>query len=438
MGKCYGTRRPEIAHIWEERCFPQQSAENSVIDMDFEFDISEADSIHPGGRCSAEINSRISKAFAAGRSSTGFKIEAFAIVNEAFLHAIHAHAGVDPESISITQATKIIQNQDIRKSVHFHVLPSIRESLDIRREYGVYVCSSYKEYHENRDNLIEPYEVHLQRPDPSWKLMAEKIKMMLVGMDCSQQWKFLEHIGSTAIPDLIAKPIVDLMIVLKKDYDFMDCFEQFLQQQWELKNELPLKIAFASKAPCSNDDWGFFQVPHNAAKKCRMCEVNIHIFVEGTKNAIEKLLFRDYLTSSEGSFLKAEYTKIKQNLMDRLANNDLSVSQYASSKTEIVSRILSAAKEWDQRQDNHPESGTEFSQEQRRTRIKTNPVVNLIPIDRSCKKHETFDASRIRITRSLKMTPSKSLGCNYIKEDDMSFKCDDVVFHKSESYVIFD
>jgi len=424
MGACYGTRRPEIAHIWEERCFPQQSAENSIIDMDFEFDVSEADSIHPGERCYAEINGRISQASAAGNSSSIFKSEAFALVTEAFLHAMHAHAGVDPESISVSQATKIIQNHEIRKSVHFHFLP--RESLQMGREYGVYICSSYTEYHANRDNLIAPYEVHLQRPDQNWKLMADKIKIILNGMNCSQQWKFLEHIGSTAIPGLIAKPIVDLMIVLKKHYDFIDCFEQFLEKQWELRNELPFKIAFASKAPCSNDDWGFFQIPNDEAKKCRMCEVNIHIFVEGTKNAIKKLLFRDYLTSSEGSFLKAEYATIKQNLMDKLAKNDLSVSQYAGSKTEIVARILASAKKWFQRQDNNPESGTEFIRGQRRTRIKTYPVVNLIPVNRKCSKHEAFDASRKRTTRSLKMTaPSDTLGFQHTKEN-------------SQSYIIFD
>jgi len=135
------------------------------------------------------------------------------------------------------------------------------------------------------------------------------------------------------------------MIVLLKDQNFKNCFNQILEEQEQLEN-LPIKIAFTSKAPGSDDDWGFFQVPHTAAEALKMCEVNIHVFFDGTKNAVDKLIFRDFLMAEEGKQLRAEYGRVKLDLMERLENNELSVSQYSRSKNEIVSQILLAAKEW--------------------------------------------------------------------------------------------
>jgi len=401
MGVCFVTKRPFTTYTWEAQCFPDRRKINSTsIERDHNFDLSESESVNHAEVCL--INKRISLAFLEGRNSSNFKMQCFTLFHELLYHSIRSHACVDPESISVSHATKIISNDEIRGSLQVHVIPPKRESLQIRKKYGVYLCASFQEYHSHRDNLIAPYEVHLQRPDPSWKIKAENIKRMLMGMHCSKQWKLLEHIGSTAIPDLIAKPIIDLMIVLKKEEDFTDCFEHFLKGQADLE-KLPFKIAFTSKAPCSNDDWGFFQVPHNAAKECRICEINIHIFVEGTRNAIEKLLFRDFLTSSKGGLLKAEYAKLKKNLMEKLQNNKLSVPQYTRSKSDIVARILSAAEKWSKDRGENTESSSEFIRiSERYTRFKTSPDVHLRSPERTCPKAGTYHEMRLRITRSLK------------------------------------
>jgi len=87
-------------------------------------------------------------------------------------------------------------------------------------------------------------------------------------------------------------------------------------------------------------------VPHHAAQELKICEVNIHVYCEGTKNAVDKLIFRDFLMAEEGKILRAEYGRVKLDLMERLEKNELSVSQYSRSKNEIVSQILAAAKTW--------------------------------------------------------------------------------------------
>jgi len=90
----------------------------------------------------------------------------------------------------------------------------------------------------------------------------------------------------------------------------------------------------------------FFQVPHPAAIEHQMCEVNIHLYRDGAQHVPDKLVFRDFLSSEAGSVLRNEYGERKRKLMEMLERNELSVGQYANNKTEIVTKILAAAKEW--------------------------------------------------------------------------------------------
>jgi len=211
---------------------------------------------------------------------------------------------------------------------------------------GVMVCNSFQQYHLRRDEIIStPYEIHVEEYNKNWAREAAEVCKWLEGMDCSKKyWHKVQHIGSTSIPDMVGKPIIDIMITLTEEDKFKEAVDEFLREQFEIK-KLPVKIGFTGKAPFSNDDWGFFQVPRQWAEKIGICEVNIHIFNKNSTNALEKNLFRNYLTSSEGHELKKEYCEIKRKLMKEL-NGGLKVSDYALRKNEIVSKILDKAYLW--------------------------------------------------------------------------------------------
>jgi len=320
-------------------CFDKPtSTETSATDLFTNLD----DSALFGELPPMALNRTMTLAFNRRRTDRHFQSSCLILRDATRQFSIRAQASVDPESIPISMATKTIRNDEIRNFIHQELCP-IEKPLE---KYGVIFCSSYKEYYENRDDLIDPYELNLQKSQPSWKKSAAGVIEKIKCMKCSKQWQLIEHIGSTSIPGLIAKPIIDLMIALKKDQDFNNFIEQFLEQQSKF-DDLPIKIAFTSKAPCHGDDWGFFQIPKEAARKFNMLEVNIHVFLDGTKNVKEKLLFRDFLSSPEGNTLKEEYSQIKKKLMEKLDRNELSVSEYSRNKTEIVIRILTAAKKWD-------------------------------------------------------------------------------------------
>jgi len=216
--------------------------------------------------------------------------------------------------------------------------------------FGVMVCSSFQEYHLQREQIIEtPYEIHLEEYNENWARDGGKVCKLLVGMDMSKKyWHQVQHIGSTSIPNMVAKPIIDIMITLREEVKFKEAIDEFLREQFYIKKKLPLKIGFTGKAPYSDDDWGFFQVPRKWAKKLGIFEVNIHIFKKNCNNALEKNLFRNYLRSAEGDTLKMEYCAVKRKLMKEL-NGGLHVADYALRKNEIVAKILDEAHRWNRK-----------------------------------------------------------------------------------------
>ena len=58
-------------------------------------------------------------------------------------------------------------------------------------------------------------KVKLVKYDPEWKSSFEIEKKTLIHVLDSKKVK-IEHIGSTSIPEIWAKPIIDIMISVKK------------------------------------------------------------------------------------------------------------------------------------------------------------------------------------------------------------------------------
>jgi len=209
-------------------------------------------------------------------------------------------------------------------------------NLKPKRRYGVWFCNSFDQYLEHRDTLIEPYEVHLESYNPHWKIEGEYVIAQLWEMDCSEHWVAVEHIGSTAVIGLHAKPILDIMITIKSAVTFDVALENFLKDQ--ASSLLPFKIAFKAKAPFTNDDWGFIQIPKYAASGKQMSEVNVHIYVERTYSSHMKIIFRDYLNENEKS--RNEYKNVKLELMKQITEKKLCIALYAKKKSAIVQTIL--------------------------------------------------------------------------------------------------
>lgn len=254
--------------------------------------------------------------------------------------SMNAQGSADPERFSMLELTDILQNTEVRRRVT-RKLTSITPAPVVKKN-GVWFCDSFSQYHENREIIFEPYEVLLEPYNPEWKSKAREIINDLRTMECSKEWVGVEHIGSTAVTGLGGKPILDLMIIIKSEDHFESAVNDFLRDQENLA--LPFRIGFTDMAPCSTENWGFFQIPRDVASKENMCEVNVHIYANNSTNVNDKRLFRDFLNANADA--REEYKKVKLELMQMIERSEIPVAVYAKHKNKVVSKLLSEAHIW--------------------------------------------------------------------------------------------
>jgi GrpB-like predicted nucleotidyltransferase (UPF0157 family) len=155
--------------------------------------------------------------------------------------------------------------------------------------------------------------------DPQWPLRyqheAEKIRSALRAGALR-----IEHVGSTAVPGLAAKPIIDILLAVPNSADEAQYAPPLEQAGYRLRIREP--------------EWHehrMFKGPHN--------DVNLHVFSMGCPEVDRMLAFRDRLRTSASD--RELYSRTKQDL----ASQKWKYTQnYADAKTAVVEEILSKAR----------------------------------------------------------------------------------------------
>lgn len=127
----------------------------------------------------------------------------------------------------------------------------------------------------------------------------------------------IEHIGSTSIPDIYAKPILDVAIL---------CGEKNLE---ELVKGLQ-KLGYEYRGRYDAKDGHFYAVLDK--NNFRFCQA--HIYTEASDDWHLKLKFRDSLRRN--AELAREYNDYKVNLAKRVSNK----SEYAEIKSKWVDSFI--------------------------------------------------------------------------------------------------
>jgi GrpB-like predicted nucleotidyltransferase (UPF0157 family) len=119
----------------------------------------------------------------------------------------------------------------------------------------------------------------------------------------------IEHIGSTAIANLAAKPIIDIDIVYKKDNDFI-----------YLKNELE-KLGYHHNGNQGIKDREVFKRRESSEKHAVLDFIPHHLYVcpAQSEELQRHLAFRNYLNTHERE--RKEYERIKYKIAEE-ANQD--------------------------------------------------------------------------------------------------------------------
>jgi GrpB-like predicted nucleotidyltransferase (UPF0157 family) len=126
----------------------------------------------------------------------------------------------------------------------------------------------------------------------------------------------LEHTGSTAVPGLAAKPIVDVLLVVTDSADETAY--------------LPALTAAGYSLRIRETGWYEHRMPNGPDT-----DVNLHVFSDGCAEVDRLLLFRDWLRSNPAD--RDLYARAKRDLAQRQWQF---VQTYADAKTAIIEEIL--------------------------------------------------------------------------------------------------
>lgn len=159
-------------------------------------------------------------------------------------------------------------------------------------------------------------ELQLLRHNPLWKkdFQAEKERIISALQDSSMR---IEHIGSTSIPDIYAKPILDIAIL---------CGEKGLEV---VANGLE-SLGYDYRGQFDDEIGHFYAVLDKG--NVRYCQV--HIYTEPNDDWNLKLKFRDILR--QNAELAKEYNDYKLELAKQTSNK----SEYAEIKDKWVDKFI--------------------------------------------------------------------------------------------------
>ena len=130
----------------------------------------------------------------------------------------------------------------------------------------------------------------------------------------------LEHVGSTSVPGLAAKPIIDVLLVVPDSSDE--------------PAYVPDLEAAGYRLVIREPDW----FEHRCLKGPDT-NVNLHVYPPTCPEIERYLLFRDRLRSHPEE--RAHYQRVKRELAER---DWTYVQEYADAKTEVVEGIIARAR----------------------------------------------------------------------------------------------
>ena len=159
--------------------------------------------------------------------------------------------------------------------------------------------------------LLAPY-------NPEWPAMYARLEKQIRGL-LGARILLLEHVGSTSIPGLSAKPIIDMVLAVEDSADETSYVPPLAAAGYVLKIREP--------------DW----FEHRLLKS-PVIDGHLHVFSRACEEIARMLAFRDRLRLSDAD--RRLYERVKQELAARRWKY---VQNYADAKSGVVKDILTRA-----------------------------------------------------------------------------------------------
>ena len=160
--------------------------------------------------------------------------------------------------------------------------------------------------------------VRIVEYDPAWPDRFEAERALLQDVIGDQVVGGIHHVGSTAVPGLAAKPIIDILVGVTDLHSSRTCFE-------------PLAKLDYLYAPYRADQMHWFCKPDPDRRTH-----HLHVVPADSDRFREELAFRDHLRAHPET--AAEYAALKRELATRFEHDR---EAYTQAKGDFIRSILS-------------------------------------------------------------------------------------------------
>jgi len=156
--------------------------------------------------------------------------------------------------------------------------------------------------------------------DPSWPERFEEERAALA--DAIGDWVLggIHHVGSTSVPGLEAKPVIDILVGVRDLDESRSCFDLL-------------------------DTLGYLYAPYRSSEMHWFCKPDpsrrthhLHLVPAGSSRFRDELVFRDYLRTHRD--VAEEYGALKRRLAKEFEHDR---EAYTDAKTEFISATVQRA-----------------------------------------------------------------------------------------------
>ena len=163
--------------------------------------------------------------------------------------------------------------------------------------------------------------------DPRWPAMYEEEQARLLGA-LGPAVVAIEHFGSTSVPGLPAKPIIDIIVAVKS-FDALDAWIESLGR---------LGYGYVPEFEVDMPERRYFRKPAVSTPEARTHHVHIYLVDEFYRRP--ERLFRDYLLSHPE--IARQYAQMERTVAAGVAQGH--ITDYTEAKTPFITSVLELAK----------------------------------------------------------------------------------------------
>jgi GrpB-like predicted nucleotidyltransferase (UPF0157 family)/RimJ/RimL family protein N-acetyltransferase len=251
-----------------------------------------------------------------GYMSAGLKLVLGKIFNELNLHRVEAN--IQPDNL---KSIYLVKKNGFR---YEGFSPRYLKINNVWRGHEHWAMT-YEDFIRDDAETLKKDHVNIVNYDPEWQAQAIEEMTQLRAVLPSSKIIDIQHVGSTAIPQMAAKPIIDIQIAVPSLEEMkllaVPALQKLGYEFWS-ENPDPERLFFVKGMP----PFGEKRTHH------------VHIVEPTSKHWRGKIYFRNYLIAHPA--IAKEYQELKIKLAQHYTYDR---EEYTNAKAEFVARILKTA-----------------------------------------------------------------------------------------------